>query len=66
MKPVFEHDARRILTKMVDEISDEPGVIGDMHFPVEAQSSLSVPDIFIVACLVQAILNNKALSVIYT
>ena len=65
-KPVFEHDARRTLTKLANDISDGFDAIGDIHFPVEAPSSLNVPDIFIVARLVQAILNNKAVSVIYT
>ncbi len=65
-KPVFEHDARRTLTKLANDISDGFDAIGDIHFPVEAPSSLNVPDIFIVARLVQAILNNKAVSIIYT
>lgn len=65
-KPVFEHDARRTLTKLANDISDGFDAIGDIHFPVESPSSLNVPDIFIVARLVQAILNNKAVSVIYT
>lgn len=65
-KPVFEHDARRTLTKLANDISDGFDAIGDIHFPVEAPSSLNVPDIFIVARLVRAILNNKAVSVIYT
>jgi hypothetical protein len=65
-KPVFEHDAKRTLVKLANDISDGFDAIGDIHFPVEAPSSLNVPDIFIVARLVQAILNNKAVSVIYT
>ncbi|ALT00267.1 WYL domain-containing protein [Lacimicrobium alkaliphilum] len=65
-KPVFEHDARRTLTKLANDISDGFDAIGDIHFPVESPSSLNVPDIFIVARLVQAILNNKAVNVIYT
>ena len=65
-KPVFEHDARRTLNKLANDISDGFDAIGDIHLPVEAPSSLNVPDIFIVARLVQAILNNKAVSVIYT
>ena len=65
-QPVFEHDAKRTLVKLANDISDGFDAIGDMHFPVESPSSLNVPDIFIVARLVQAILNNKAVSVIYT
>ena len=65
-KPLFEHDATRTLVKLANDISDGFDAIGDMHFPVESPSSLNIPDIFIVARLVQAILNNKAISVIYT
>ncbi len=65
-KPLFEHDAQRTLTKLANNISDGFDAIGDMHFPVEAPSSLNIPDIFIVARLVQAMLNNKAVSIIYT
>lgn len=64
--PVFEHDAKRTLVKLANDMSDGFDAIGDIHFPVEAPSSLNVPDIFIVARLVQAILNNKAASIIYT
>ena len=65
-KPRFEHDAKRSLTKLANDISDGFDAIGDIHFPVEAPSSLNVPDIFIVARLVQAMLNKKAVSIIYT
>ncbi|GFD67790.1 WYL domain-containing protein [Alteromonas sp. KUL156] len=64
--PVFEHDARRTLVKLANDISDGFDAIGDIHFPVESASSLNVPDIFVVAKVVQAIVNNKAISVIYT
>ena len=65
-KPLFEHDAKRTLTTLANDISDRFDAIGDIHFPVEAPSSLNVPDIFIVARLVQAMLNKKAVSIIYT
>lgn len=64
--PVFEHDARKTLIKLANEISDGFDAIGDIHFPVESASSLNVPDIFVVAKVVQAIVNKKAISVIYT
>ena len=64
--PLFEHDAKRTLVKLANDISDGFDATGDIHFPVESPSSLNVPDIFIVARLVQAILNNKAVNVIYT
>ena len=65
-KPVFEHDAKRTLVKLANDISDGFDAIGDINYPVEAPSSLNVPNIFIVAKLVQAILNNKVVSIIYT
>ena len=64
--PLFEHDARKTLIKLANNISDGFDAIGDIQFPVEAPSQLNVPDIFIVARLVQAILNKKTVSVIYT
>lgn len=65
-QPLFDHDAKRTLTKLANDVSDGFDAIGDISFPVESASSLNVPDIFIVAKIVQAILNNKAISVIYT
>jgi hypothetical protein len=65
-KPLFEHDARKTLVKLANNISDGFDAIGDIHFPVEAPSQLNVPDIFVVARLVQAILNKQAVHVIYT
>jgi hypothetical protein len=64
--PLFEHDARKTLIKLANNISGGFDAIGDLQFPVEAPSQLNVPDIFVVARLVQAILNNKSVSVIYT
>lgn len=65
-QPVFEHDATRTLVKLANDISDGFDAIGDVDYPVESPSNLNVPNIFIVARLVQAILNKKAVSVIYT
>lgn len=65
-KPLFDHDAKRTLMKLANDISDGFDAVGDIHFPIEASSNLNVPDIFIVARLVQAILNNKAVNVTYT
>jgi hypothetical protein len=64
--PLFEHDARKTLIKLANNISDGFDAIGDIQLPVEAPSQLNVPDIFIVARLVQVILNNKSVSVIHT
>lgn len=65
-EPVFEHDAQRTLVKLANNISDGFDAIGDIHFPIEAPSNLNVPNIYIVAHLVQAIINNKAVNVTYT
>ena len=64
--PLFNHDAKRALIKLANDISDGFDAIGDIHFPVESASSLNVPDIFVVAKVVQAIINKKAISIIYT
>ena len=65
-KPVFNHDAQKTLVKLANNISDGFDAIGDINFPVDAPSQLNVPDIFIVAKVVQAILNNKTINIIYT
>ncbi len=65
-KPLFTHDARRTLVKLANNISDGFDAISDTSFPVEAPSQLNIPDIFIVARLVQSILNQKPVSIIYT
>ncbi|KGJ90757.1 WYL domain-containing protein [Thalassotalea sp. ND16A] len=63
---IFEHDPRKTLVKLANDISDGFDAIGDIHFPIEAPSQLNVPDILIVAKLVQAILNHQPVNVIYT
>ncbi|MCH8501731.1 MAG: WYL domain-containing protein [Aliidiomarina sp.] len=65
-KPLFQHDPQRTLVKLANDISDGFDAIGDIHFPVEAPSRLNVPDLFVVARLVQAILNQKAIEATYT
>lgn len=65
-QPLFDHDPKRTLVKLANDISDGFDAIGDIHFPVESASSLNVPDIFVVAKVVQAIVNQKVMSVIYT
>lgn len=65
-KPLFKHDARTTLVKLANNISDGFDAIGDISFPVDAPSQLNLPNIFIVAKVVQAILNNKAINIIYT
>ncbi|WP_113907488.1 WYL domain-containing protein [Aliidiomarina celeris] len=65
-QPIFTHDPQRTLVKLAHDISDGFDAIGDIHFPVESSSRLNVPDIFIVAKVVQAILNNRAIRAEYT
>ncbi|MDN3436373.1 WYL domain-containing protein [Pseudoalteromonas sp. APC 3356] len=65
-KPLFNHDPRKTLVKLANEISDGFDAISDTKFPVEAPSSLNVPDLMIVARISQAIFQNKAVNIIYT
>lgn len=65
-KPLFKHDAKRTLIKLANDISDGFDAIGDVDFPVEQPSQLNVPDINIIAKLTQAMVNGKAVSIIYT
>lgn len=65
-KPLFKHDAKKTLIKLANDITDGFDAIGDISFPIDAPSQLNIPDIFIVAKLVQAILNKKPVNVIYT
>jgi hypothetical protein len=68
-KPLFKHDAKRTLVKLAHRISDGFDAIGgnsDVEFPVEQPSQLNVPDINVIAKLTQAMVNDKAVSVIYT
>jgi len=65
-KPLFQHDPRKTLVKLANQISDGFDAIGYTIFPIEAPSQLNIPDIFIVAKLVQSIINKKPVSIIYT
>jgi len=65
-KPLFEYDARKTLVKLANNISDGFDGVMEVAFPVDAPMQLNVPDINIVAKLVQAVLNQKAISIIYT
>lgn len=65
-KPLFKHDPRKTLVKLANQITDGYDAIGEVTFPVEAPSQLNIPDIFIVARLIQSILNQKPVSIIYT
>ncbi len=65
-QPLFQHDPRKTLMKLSHDITDGFDAIGDINFPVEAPSQLNIPDIWIVAKLVQAVINKKAVNVIYT
>jgi predicted DNA-binding transcriptional regulator YafY len=63
---LFSYDARKTLTKLANNISNGFDGVMEVAFPVDAPMQLNVPDINIVAKLVQAVLNKKAVSIIYT
>jgi hypothetical protein len=65
-RPLFTHDPRKTLIKLANNISDGYDAVNDVQFPIESPSQLNVPDIFVVARLSQAIINQKAVSIIYT
>ena len=65
-KPLFKHDARKTLIKLANQISDGFDAITNSSFPVEQPSYLNVPDIYVIARLVQAILNGNSVNIIYT
>lgn len=65
-KPLFNHDPRKTLVKLANEISDGFDAITETAFPIEAPSTLNVPDLMIVARISQAIFQNKAVNIIYT
>lgn len=65
-KPLFTHDARKTLIKLANQISDGFDAINNRSFPVEQPSYLNVPDIYVIARLVQAILNGNSVNIIYT
>ncbi len=65
-KPLFTHDPRKTLIKLANNISDGYDAVNDVQFPIESPNQLNVPDIFVVAKLSQAIINKKAVSIIYT
>ncbi len=65
-KPLFEHDSKKILLKLANRISDGFDGIQDIQFPVDSPGQINVPDVNVVARIIQAILNQKAVSIIYT
>ncbi|WP_210559483.1 WYL domain-containing protein [Psychrosphaera aestuarii] len=65
-KPLFEHDARRTLIKLANQISDGFDAISNTPFPVEQPSYLNFPNINVIARLVQAMLNGNVVNIIYT
>lgn len=64
--PLFRYDSKQTLAKLVNKISDGFDGVLEINFPVNAPYQLNVPDIFIVAKIVQAVLKGKAISIIYT
>jgi len=64
--PLFDYDPRKTLVKLANNISDGFDGVLEVSFPVNSPLQLNVPDINIVAKLVQAVLNKQAISIIYT
>jgi hypothetical protein len=65
-KPLFSYDSKQTLAKLSHKISDGFDGVMEVAFPVDAPLQLNVPDVFIVAKIVQAVLKGKAISIIYT
>ena len=65
-KPLFSYNSKQTLAKLANKISDGFDGVLEIAFPVNAPHQLNVPDIFIVAKIVQAVLKGKAISIIYT
>ncbi|MFH0226218.1 WYL domain-containing protein [Vibrio furnissii] len=65
-KPIVNHDPRKALIKLAHQISDGFDAVSDLKFPVESPIQLNVPDIFVVARLSQAIINQKPVTIKYT
>jgi hypothetical protein len=65
-KPLFSYNSKKTLAKLSHQISDGFDGVMEVAFPVDAPLQLNVPDIFIVAKIVQAVLKRKAISIIYT
>jgi hypothetical protein len=64
--PLFNYNAKQTLAKITNNISDGFDGVLELSLPVNAPLQLNVPDIFIVAKVVQAILRGIAISVAYT
>ena len=64
--PLFSYNSKQTLAKLANKISDGFDGVLEIAFPVNAPHQLNVPDIFIVAKIVQAVLKGKAISIIYT
>lgn len=65
-KPLFSYNSKQTLAKLANKISDGFDGVMEIPFPVDAPNQLNVPDIFIVAKIVQATLKKKPISIIYT
>ncbi len=65
-KPLFEYNSKQTLAKLAHNISDGFEGVMEIAIPVESPLQLNVPDIFIIAKLIQAIINKKAISINYT
>ena len=64
-KPLFTHEPKHALSKLVNQNSGIANVITDIKFPFEAPSQLSSPETAIIATLTQAVLNTRAIDINY-
>ncbi|WP_305810713.1 helix-turn-helix transcriptional regulator [Photobacterium leiognathi] len=64
-KPLFDYDAQKALMKLTHHLSDSLEALTDFKFPFEAPSQLSVPDIYTIATLTQAAINQRAVKIDY-
>ena len=63
--PLFDYDAQKALSQLKHHLGDSLDAMSDVKFPVEAPSHLSIPNIYTIATLTQAALNNKAIKLDY-
>lgn len=64
-KPLFTYDPQKALSKLMHHLGDSLDEVSDVKFPFEAPSLLSAPDIFHVATMTQAALNDRAVNIDY-
>lgn len=64
-KPLFDYESGSTLTKLANQMSDGFDVTSNINFVVDIPNQLNLPDIFIVAKLVQAVLKHQPVVIEY-